>query len=563
MTDSDTPVPRRALGVAGSADEDPAVDTPHRPSRAIWPSDPDDDDDWDDDEPVTLTGLRGILPEPAQSTPVPPPAPVLPSSVTASQQSAYRPRFSAVSSTSPAEPPAPRLPDPPVVAAASRQATPEATTADLETGRPEPTSAGRSFWADRRQRMVALVVIGVAVLALIAALVATSWNRPTGTASPTGSGSPSTASATPAAELLTVADLSGVGKGVTWAAAAAGTAAPTALCLTAATDPAPASQTSQAFTGSAAGSTVIQAHARYADAEAAKAGYAATAALLGGCLSDGVLITDGYTVSGLADEAVAVTASVQDAQPVIHTLLLTRTGTSVELVDASQPKSAFAPDAVAAALAKALGRGCTQSAGTCPTTVKVTAAAPPSAGIAGWLTPSDLPRVTLGTGRWGATEPAKPTLVGSQCENVDLNQPSGADELAHRTYLLADDAAAPSGFGVDEAIYTFAKASDASALVKKLTSNINGCRTRTKTATVKKLDAVSVALPAGGKATAASYDIVQRISDSKSVQFRVGYVAVGTRVVYLLANPSAKFDFTDAQWSDILGRAIQRVTQLT
>ena len=178
VTDSDTPVPRRALGVAGSADEDPAVDTPHRPSRAIWPSDPDDDDDWDDDEPVTLTGLRGILPEPAQSTPVPPPAPVLPSSVTASQQSAYRPRFSAVSSTSPAEPPAPRLPDPPVVAAASRQATPEATTADLETGRPEPTSAGRSFWADRRQRMVALVVIGVAVLALIAALVATSWSTP-------------------------------------------------------------------------------------------------------------------------------------------------------------------------------------------------------------------------------------------------------------------------------------------------------------------------------------------------------------------------------------------------
>ena len=43
--------------------------------------------------------------------------------------------------------------------------------------------------------------------------------------------------------------------------------------------------------------------------------------------------------------------------------------------------------------------------------------------------------------------------------------------------------------------------------------------------------------------------------------FRVGVTAVGTRLVYLLANPSANFDFTDKAWEALVGRAAQRVTQ--
>ena len=65
----------------------------------------------------------------------------------------------------------------------------------------------------------------------------------------------------------------------------------------------------------------------------------------------------------------------------------------------------------------------------------------------------------------------------------------------------------------------------------------------------------------GAKFTGTSYTVTQRISATKTVTFRVGVTAVGTRLVYLLANPSANFDFTDKAWEALVGRAAQRVTQ--
>ena len=46
---------------------------------------------------------------------------------------------------------------------------------------------------------------------------------------------------------------------------------------------------------------------------------------------------------------------------------------------------------------------------------------------------------------------------------LDAGQPA-----VLRGYLLTDDPKAPEGFGVDEAVYTFGKASEANAMVKTL-----------------------------------------------------------------------------------------------
>ncbi len=46
-----------------------------------------------------------------------------------------------------------------------------------------------------------------------------------------------------------------------------------------------------------------------------------------------------------------------------------------------------------------------------------------------------------------------------------------------------------------------------------------------------------------------------------TVAFRVAVLTVDTRMVYLLANPSSSFDFSDDDWRQLAVRAGQRVSQ--
>jgi len=45
------------------------------------------------------------------------------------------------------------------------------------------------------------------------------------------------------------------------------------------------------------------------------------------------------------------------------------------------------------------------------------------------------------------------------------------------------------------------------------------------------------------------------------VVFRVAVLSVGTRLVYLLANPSTSFDFSNADWAKVAVRAGERASQ--
>ena len=280
-----------------------------------------------------------------------------------------------------------------------------------------------------------------------------------------------------------------------------------------------------------------------------------------GCAGSTVLVGGTSTVAGLADAAAAVTVTLQEVKAEGHTVLLARTGRFLDIVDLGNPDKALSSAALAKAVAPSLQRQCGVAAGTCPTTVKAESILGVTTGELGWLIENDLPRVTLGAGRWGATTSGPPNLVGSQCEAVDLNQVPKATQSLHRTYLLADDSAAPSGFGVDEAVYTFATATEATALVRKINANFESCRTRTRTATVTTLKPAGTTGADGAKVTVQEFTVVQRVSATKNVAFRVALAAVGTRVVYLLANPSGDFDFTDAQWTAVGTRAAQRATQ--
>ena len=85
---------------------------------------------------------------------------------------------------------------------------------------------------------------------------------------------------------------------------------------------------------------------------------------------------------------------------------------------------------------------------------------------------------------------------------------------------------------------------------------------RVPTAAVKKGPSTKGEAADGVAFTGRSFLITQKTAEDEEVPFRVAVVRVDDRVAYLLANPSAEFDFSADQWKAIMTRTAQRVSQL-
>jgi hypothetical protein len=412
-----------------------------------------------------------------------------------------------------------------------------------------------------RSSRPALIVISAvaAVVVLVAGVV---WALAVRSTAP--SGSPS-ASGTAAAldPLLTTADLGTLG-GVTWGEPVSDEAL-RPMCLPAQADGLPAAQRSSSprKIPSATSQTdgVVQVVDTYADVVTATQAYAARLGQLGTCADAVALITGASSITGLADSSDLVRLTVQEQQDQFHSVLVTRTGRSVSMIDVATPAAVSGPD-LATVAARALSRQCGGEQGTCPGAPVVASEPPPPGNPWGWLVAADLPRITPGAGRWAAPEPKTVlNVVGSQCEALNLKTVTGA-KAAQRTLLLADDSAAPDGFGVDQVVYTFADTAAAASFAKKLQKNIAGCPDRAPTATVAEGPTVKGAGADETKIAGATYLITQK-TETNTVVFRVAVMTVDTRVVYLLANPSTTFDFNDSDWAKLSVRAGQRASQST
>jgi hypothetical protein len=94
-----------------------------------------------------------------------------------------------------------------------------------------------------------------------------------------------------------------------------------------------------------------------------------------------------------------------------------------------------------------------------------------------------------------------------------------------------------------------------------LKTAIDACPTRTPTAKLGTEGPVTAAGANGEAITGFWRSLSQSTNPTTTYNFRLGIAVVGTRVVYLLANPSTTYDYTDADWSAITARAGQRATQ--
>lgn len=526
-----------------------------RPRRAFPP--PEGDDAAPDRQGSWEHASGGDAPGTASATPIPPPA-VLPASQAATASAGRRfsadelpddeerplPRRSALTPTRPDEhdgPDTPAVGDAPDDERPDAAATPEA----------EPDAA-----AEGTSRRVWPWVAAAAVVVAGGVLTASLLSGGLPGASPAPSVDPV------ATYLLQDADLAGLTEGVEWLSASTDTAiaqaTPQAKCFASGADGTPRPQSSLVRTFAPAtgqaGGLLHQVDA-YATAEDAAAAYATRLAELASCARNTAWLLDTQTVTGLADESAATRIVLQDTADEYHTLLLSRTGRRVNLVDQTSPESAAEVGPLATTLAVAAQRQCTDG-GACPATVATEPSAPLPVAPNGWLASVDLPRVTPGAGTWRGTDMTEMRLAGSRCEAVDLVNVPGATAAAQRTYLLGDDSAAPVGFGVDEAIYTFASVEEATATKDTLVGNMDGCASRTPTATVTRVADL-------GEGAGAAWSVSQQTDRTAAMaRFRVGVQAVGPHVIYLMANPSETTDFTDEAWTAIAHRAAARAAEL-
>ncbi|WP_143483524.1 hypothetical protein [Propionicimonas paludicola] len=436
--------------------------------------------------------------------------------------------------------------------AAARLAPPTSPSSPV---RSTATGSEQPEQPQRKSRPVVIIVASVTIVVLL--VISAIYLLSLRSAAPSGTNSPAQAPIDP---LLTSTELGTLG-GQSWGTQEAANAA-RPLCLPATADGLPAAQRTSArriVSTTSATDSLLQIVDVYPDVTSASTAYALRLQQTGICADDVAVINGASTIDGMTDSANAVMLTVQDAKPIYHTLLLSRTGRTVSLIDLAT-STQLPVTAVATVASNSVTRQCSSGDGTCPSGIQVKTSLPPAGNQPGWLVAADLPRITPGSGRWSSTDNPVNSL-GSGCEGVDLTRLSGANADTQRTLLLADDPKAPSGFGVDQVTYTYADAKAATAAAKTINTNIASCAERTLTATVDSGPKVSGTGANSLKFSGSTFHVTQKTGQSTPL-YRVGVVTVGKRLVYLLANPTKDFDFSDESWKAVVQRAAERVTQL-
>jgi hypothetical protein len=440
--------------------------------------------------------------------------------------------------------------------------------------------------ADRRRLLLMIGAVAVvAILGLVGgyAIIKTT-GQPIAAPGPSTSTGPTAPGATPSGEtsdsgtalitddlMLSAAQAETIDKKRTWKVALTqrGTTEDSphhpACLATDATEGAPPPQQTVlrllSSNGSDAPAALHQATSYTSPEEAAQA-YAFAARSLGNCSMTGGWIHQGHLVGGVGDQAVGVTIQVLDGSTTEYrTVVLTRTGRIVDVIDVAKPDKAVTAKRVAEVAGSVVDTQCQAAGGSCSDEPEAQEGPPPLGGDQpGFLASGDLPPIGPELTRWAGTTPGEPDpdlLRGSGCETVDWSKVE-AEARSHRTYLLSDSS---SRFGLDEVVITTADEKAATKLAEKIRDGWKSCSERQLTAAVGALTDIS---GPGAK----SVDVrgwtteVSQKADDKTTKYRVGIVAAGPKVTFLFLNPLDDLDLTADQFETITLRSGQRASQV-
>lgn len=453
-----------------------------------------------------------------------------------------------------------------------RSALSSTTPVEQPAAEAAPTQDWLAAHSRRLATWAVVGVVGAIALGLIAYLVSRGMGTAGPTESPAPSPSASSASPTPTREPAEATDLLVAGDLATLAPAARWSVIETshtladhkqrAACLS--TDSAVANPTHSLqralATTDADGLAALHRIDVYAAPSAAMDVFDGLVTTLSQCSEIPAHIVRSTTVAGLAEETFQVTIAFENETTQFHTVLLSRIGAAVQLLDVARNGEPADPDAAAEALVRPAGLLCTEQGVDCTIAPTVTDAVVPPAEPSGWLIPSDLPRITPAAGRWSMSTPGDVTSRGMGCENMTLATEPGPTSRQQSTYLMTEDEA-PATFGMDEMIFTFGDQGEADAFTDRLANSIASCKNRSNTATVTELKPVS-AKGAGDVSVSSRMFNVTQATGNAPLHFQLLVSKAGTKVSYTLVTVTDKYKFSDAQLNGLGIRIPTRMSQL-
>ena len=294
----------------------------------------------------------------------------------------------------------------------------------------------------------------------------------------------------------------------------------------------------------------------YATPEEAVQAYTVAARTLGTCAAPGAWLASGRVVRGVGDQAAgAIVAVLNGAATSWHSVIVSRTGRVVNILDASSPGEGIPVQNTAAALGDVTKVQCAAAGGKCDGEIQVKSGPPPLGGDEpGYLAAGDLPPTGGSLTPWNAAPIELPSedFTGASCETVNWATVAPAVSRSTRVYLQPDSG--KSYFGVNEILADRKSAKEAAtALVDKIKKDLETCKERRLTATVK--DPVRVRGVGARNTEVDGYTaVVEQRRTQGSDKFRVGVVSAGTKVVFTFLNPIKGYDFTDDQWQTVAVR---------
>jgi len=278
------------------------------------------------------------------------------------------------------------------------------------------------------------------------------------------------------------------------------------------------------------------------------------------CRAARLRVLTAYRVTGVGDRAELLVLRVYGQPATTLTVAVARTGAVVTSVVASTDGRPPSTEHVTETLSDALRRLCRSSvAGACVGTPRVRAVPPPPAGDGeerGILAASDLPPVGRVDRPWVGTRPASTTANPSRttCDRATFAAATGRRT---RTFVIPQ-ASLPAQFGLSETYGRFRTPQAARAFLAAVRRAVRGCAKRDLAATVGPESA-----PAHGPGVeSAQWRLATKVSGSRTVRFRVGFVRVGRTVAQLTLTPVDVADMTEESFAALVVRAGQRLREL-
>ncbi|HLT60921.1 MAG TPA: hypothetical protein VK020_06985, partial [Microlunatus sp.] len=447
---------------------------------------------------------------------------------------------------------------------------------DLGDIEEEPRQLGQ------RGRMALLIgaVAAVVVLGLaIGYSVLARPNGPSAGATPSPAASESATTGTPgqvSGELLgtemlvAAADAKPIDSARTWKVSRTVTkideTAPQAICLGGSIDGLPTAREAMMQLLESDGKeppAVLHQASAYGTPEEAAQAYALIAKAVGNCTVDGqhAWLYSARAVSGLGDQSLGVVVEVVTGEETEYrTLILSRTGRVLNVLDVARQKESVQVAASVRTLAAAVNRQCTTAGGNCAKKTADKAGPPPVGDQPGYLSGGDLPAPSGEAGAWYADEPQNMTEAqhGSGCETADLSKVSGGRAVS-RTFLVEGDA---GDFGLDQYVVSMKSAKEAEKLAKKFRDDWEDCRERKVTPTVEDPAKIKGVGAKNAKITGWVSLIKVPTNESESRTYRVGVAWVGSKLIFTFLSPTEDLDISANDWKRVTVRAAERATQV-